>query len=373
MTQITFEVGTVADAVRKAALVAPARVGNAFDKAAGIVFDVNPDDEQVQCLIRATNLDIFYVESLDCVISSGPPAQWRLPSGILADILKNIKTAPGKNVTFSKDPGKEQVTITCGRMKANLGMIDIGSYPEFSIYEGEFSTANNISGRIDQVAWACAKAGSEPLTGVHFTGDYAVATDGYRVVRVPLDMPIAEPVTVAANVLSGILRQTGQIEIGATPHQMIFRPDTYTQVTCAIYALDYPKIMNKVSTMTYNSEFKISKQDLIDLINRALSAAGGDRNPLIKLIIGKGELAAYLVGQDATLGDVVELPGQVMHDRVTLSFSPQYLIDAAGKAPNDLITIHFNNPDTGKVPVKVDGGSGYEAWVALRKSDAPKS
>lgn len=367
MTQITFEVGTIADAIRKAALVAPSRVGNAFDKAAGIMINITPDDE-VMCVIQATNLDIFYVEAIDCIVASGQPARWRLPSGILAEILKNIKPAPGKSVTFTKDPAKEMITISCGRLKASIGMIDTSSYPEFSMYEGEFSTANNIGSRIDQVAWATAKAGSEPLTGVHFTGEHVIATDGYRVARMPLDMPIAEPVTVPANILSGILRQTGQVEIGATPHQMVFRPDPYTQITCSIFAMDYPKIADKVSAITYAGEFKIRKQDLIDLINRAMSAAGGDRSPIIQLIVGKGELAAYLMGQDARLGDVVELPGQLAHNRVSLYFSPQYIIDAVSKSPNDLITLQFDLDGNPKIPLKIDGGSGYESWIAARKA-----
>lgn len=372
MTQVTFEVGTIADAIRKAALVAPSKVGNAFDKAAGIMMDINPDDEEVTCVIRATNLDVFYVEALDCILASGPTTSWRLPSNILAEILKNIKPAPGKNVTFSKDTTRERIIVSCGRMKGSVGLIDTASYPEFSIYEGEFSTANDIGGRIDQVAWACAKAGAEPLTGVHFTGEYVVATDGYRVARMPLDMPITTPVTVPANILSGILRQTGKIEIGATPYQMVFRPDPYTQITCSIFALDYPKVMNKVAAITYDGVCRVRKQDLIDLINRALGAAGGDRNPLIQLIIGQGELAAYLVGQDADLGDVVELPGQVAHSRVKLFFSPQYVIDAVGKSPNDLVTLYFTLDANPKIPLKIDGGSGYEAWVATRKSGAPE-
>lgn len=373
MTEITFEVSTLTDVIAKAATIAPSKAGNAFDKAAGIMLDITPDDD-VKCVVRATNLDVFYFEVIDVIAASGPATRWRLPSSVLADILKNIKGAPGRTVTLSHAPGgTNRVTLQSGRLRATIGMIDPDMYPEaYIVQPRSFSPTRGIGNRIEMVSWASAKAGSEPLSGVHFNGEYVIATDRYRIARVALTMDLEKPVTVPAGILSTLLKRAGEIEVGSTDTQMVFRPDDYTQITCSIFAMEYPDL-SQIFNRSFDQNFKVNKQEFVDLVNSATAAATGDRSPLLRLIIGRGEVAVMLEGNDAMLGNVMELPGQCDHGRVSLYFTPQYLTDAVGRAPTETVTISYviDKELVTRVPVRVDGGSEYQAWIAPRSANTP--
>lgn len=367
-TSVTFELATILDAIKKAAIVAPARAGTAFDKAAGVMLDLFPSDE-VKVVIRATNLDSFYTEVIECVTISGDATQWRVPANLVAEVLGNITQSPGKTVKFTRSSATGgRVWIQCGRMKATIGLIDPHLYPEFPRYEGEYSTAGSIGGSIELVSWAAGKAGTEPLSGVHFTGKHLLATDRYRVARVPLEMPISNPVTLPASMLGSLLKRGGDLHIGATDHQVFFRIDDYTLVACAIFPMAYPEINKRLNGMQYDGTFVVRKSSFIRLVNQVIVAAQGNRSPIMQMIIGKSELAAFLKGQEAGIGDVEDLPGQVDHPRVSHYYEPTYLVDAANRAPGDLLTFSYKRENEPKTPIKVEDGTGYEAWVMPRKS-----
>lgn len=371
MTEVVFEVATINDVIAKAATIAPNKAGNAFDKAAGIMFELTPDDE-VKCVVKATNLDVFYLEVVDAHSISGEDARWRLPASVIADVLKNIKPAPGKMITMSHTKGDGRVTIQSGRLKAQIGMIDPDLYPDFEVVEPDkFSPTRGVGSRIEMVSWASAKAGSEPLSGIHFTGEYVVGTDRYRIARVPLAMAaLAKPVTVPAGILSTLLKRAGEIEVGCTDHQMIFRPDDYTQITCSVFAMDFPDL-SRIYERTYQDSFKVNREEFVGLVNSAGAAATGDRSPILRLILGKGEAAVMLQGNEAMIGNVLELPGQCDHPRISLYFTPSYLTDAVGKAPTDIVTISYHAENESQQALRVDGGQDYQAWIAARRANAP--
>lgn len=369
MTEIVFEVGTLADVISKAAIVAPAKAGNAFDKAAGIMLEITPS-EDVKCLIKATNLDVYYLEVVDSISVQGEDVRWRLPSTFMAELLKAIKPMPGKTVKLSQAPGTGVVVIQSGRMRASVGLIDSEYYPEFEVVDPEhLYKVTGLGSRIEAVAWAVAKAGSEPLNGVHFDGTHIIATDNYRVARVPLSIPLAVPVTVPAVALSPLLKRAGEIEVGFTDHQMIIRPDEYTQIVCSIFGLPFPNV-SRLATLTYDHELRINKQDLVDLVNRAAGAAGGDRFPILRVIIGRGEVAVMMQGNERMIGDVLEVPGQCNHARINAYFTPQYIVDALSRAPTDSVTLNYKEENETRQPARIDSGPDYQAWIAPRRAQS---
>lgn len=370
-TSVTFELGTILDSLLKAALIAPSKAGTAFDKAAGIMLNINPGIAPV-CVVQATNLDAFYIESVPVIEATGAQTRWRLPH-TLAKILDSIPKTAGRLVRFEKDPAGGRVKLTSNRMVATVGTIDPDFYPEFDLYEGEFSTTQGVGSRIEQVAWACAKAGNEPLTGVHFTGEHVIATDRYRVCRVPLKMSITNPITVPAGMLASILKKTGEIEVGATSHHIVFRVNDGCHVYSAIYGNEFPAIEKRVTSFEYDGQISVRKNELSSLINLAMSGSDADRMPLIRLIIGRSELAAYVGGDEVGIGDVVDIPGQATHKRISLYFTPGYVLDAVNRTPGDLVTLSYRVEDESKVPIKIHDGSGFEAWVVSRGPANPSA
>lgn len=363
-TSVTFETATIADTIKKAGQVAPSK-GSAFDKAAGIVLDITPDDP-VKCVVRATNLDIFFIEAVDVVQAVGEPVRWRLPSTVLAHVVGTLPAA-NNEITFADQTESTRIMMTSKKLRAQIARIDSSYYQDFDVADIDYSDVDGVGGRINQVAWAAAKGSDIPFNGIHFTGTHIVATDRYRVARVPLLAPLARPVTVPAGVLGTILRQTGEIQIGLDDTLMYFRPDEYTQISTVLLEQAYPPI-DKIITTGYEHFVKLRKQELIDMVNRSLGFAGADRAPLLRVFIGKEQIAPFLANEEVGhIGDVLEVPGQCDHERIEICFTPKNLIDALSNAPNDTVSIGYNTSVWTKV-LYVDGGSGYEAWVVPRKN-----
>src|SRR6478735_9046351 len=100
MTKVVFETATIADAIRKADRVAPGK-DKAFDKAAGIVIEVDPQAEP-PVIIRATNLDVYSMEWMDVLSVEGDVARWRLPSSLLAQVMSKLPIGSGTTVTLEE-------------------------------------------------------------------------------------------------------------------------------------------------------------------------------------------------------------------------------------------------------------------------------
>jgi hypothetical protein len=97
-----------------------------------------------------------------------------------------------------------------------------------------------------------------------------------------------------------------------------------------------------------------------------MNFVGSDRNPTIRLWVGNEELIVGMVSDGlGGLLDGVDLPGQATHERVEIKFTPKNLTDALSAAPNDKVSLGYN--PSGKMrAVHIDGGSGFEAWIAPR-------
>lgn len=365
MTRVVFENATFADAIRKADRVAPGR-GRAFDEAGGIVLEVGGTDGLV--IVRATNTDIFHTEWVTTLKVEGEPCKWRLPSNLIAGIMASLPIGTGKEVTLEEVQSgmHSHLKLTSGRTVAKINLMDPTYYPKWETFNpDELKICKDLGGSVAMVEWAAAKA-EPPLSGVHFTGSEVLATDRYRLAVAPMvieNMP--GEITVPAGILGQILKQTGEVRIGFTSNQMLIMPDDSTQIRVVIYGGDYPgvkRLMNRESPQTIS----VKKQGFLDIINRVVIAGGNDRLPTLKLFIGKEELAVMCEGQENNLiGDVLEIDGQALHDRIEVKFTPRNLTDALSKAPSESVTIGYDiEKPAGHM--YVNGGSGYEVWVVTR-------
>lgn len=372
MTKLTFETATLADAIKKAEKVAPSR-GQAFDKAAGIIMEVDPQSP-VPVVVKATNLEVFWMEWISALEADGPETTWRLPSKLLAGIIGSLPLGTGRTVTMQEmvDGASRQIILTSGRTKSRLNLFDHEYYPVWSAFDpDDLIQANDLGGRIAQVEWAAAKA-EPPISGVHLDGEHVVATDRYRLCRVPLSVPdLEQPVTVPAGVLAGLIQQTGETNIAVTGEQLLVMPDEHRQIRTVLFGQDYPSL-KKIMSREYDNKVKFKKTGLLELINRALNFVGSDRFPTLRLYLGKEEIAVIMghpeLGQ---LNDILEVPGYCDHGRVEVKFSPRNIMDALTNAPNDEVELHYSLDGLGR-PMKIDGGSGYEAWVMPRKDIGDK-
>lgn len=372
MTRVTFETATLADAIRKAERIAPAK-GQAFDKAAGIVLEVT--DPTLPVVVRATNLELYSMEWVDTLDIEGEPVSWRIPSGPVAMVLASLSIGTGKTVELEeKVTGfSSQLHLSSGRTKARFNLLDPDYYPKWNAFDpDELATVNDLGGRLSLIEWATSKDMS-PITGVHLNGELAIATDKYRLAVT--EMPIgalAEPVTIPAKILAQVLRQTGEVQFGVQGNMLLIMPDEHTQLRTVVIADKYPGIQ-RIMRREYEDSIEVKKEAVLEILSRANNFAGGDRIPSLKVFIGKEEFAVMMTNEEiGLLGDVLELPGQCTHDRYEVMFTPKNIIESITNCPNDKLTISYDKTDSKKL-IWIDGGSGYECWVMPRSTLTPSA
>jgi DNA polymerase III sliding clamp (beta) subunit (PCNA family) len=372
VTSVTFETATIADAIRRAARIAPGKAGHAFDKAAGIFMEINPKDD-VQCLVRATNIEAFHTEIIATVGSEGEPARWRLPSMLMANIVGNLPPKSGSTVKFTQEDRK--IRITTGKMRASMNLIDNESYPDWEMFDGsELTMVGGLGGRVGMVEWAASGDNSPPLCGVYLDGEWAVATDRYKLARVPCKIEnLPRPIIIPSGILGQALKTMGDTGVMATANQLLLAPDDYTQLRLAMYDAKYPPV-ERIFDTQYEAVVEVMKTELLEKVQQANQYAGAERNPMLRTFWGKGEIAVMMENAEVgIIGDVVECPGFLDHARVEIKFTPKNLTDALSNAPESKVKIHYGYTEEGlKTPtIKIDGGAGYQAWVMKRQEARP--
>lgn len=367
MTKVVFETATLADAIKKASQVAPSR-GQAFDKAAGIVIEVDPT-QLFPVTIKATDTDVYYMEWVDCVSAEGEKATWRLPSKVFAGFVTNLPIANGKQVTVEDILVKEMtmLRLTQDRKVTKFNLMDHEYYPRWDVFDPDALTpVPDIGGKLMMVDWCSAKDDEGVLSGVHMDGKHAIATDKYRFARVPLDIAhIGEPVTVPASVLTQIMKRTGEVKMAIVNGQLQVMPDPTTQIRATLFDQQYPPL-DRVLKFDQPDSITFRKSPLLESVRLAMNFVGSNRTPLLQLFVGQESIAIFMEGADTgSMGDVIEIPGQATHQRIQLRFTPKNLTEALDSAPNDDVTLHYDQSTPGR-PVRLDGGSGYDCWIAMR-------
>lgn len=368
-TTVTFEAGTIADAMKKAGAIAPGKAGSAFDTASGIVMDIYPGTDS-PCVIRATDTEVFFIESLDVTKADGDRVRWRLPSALLANVVGTQASGAGKTITF-KQIAPNQIQVSSGSMRSKIYLNGNTSYPEWEPSPAvNFTMAPGFGAAVSRVLWAADKGGVPLLSGFHLDGEYVIATDRYRIARFPMKIDLEEPITIPAGRLGSILKQAGDILVGRDGQLFVMMPDDYTEIKTTIFGGKYPAIQ-RICEVEYPQSISFSKNQLVERVQRATHFAGSDRAPVLFLYLGKDQLALMMQNHEiGQYGDVIDVPGQAEHDRVTIRFTPSMILDACNNSPNDTVTLHYNIAATNR-PCKLDGGAGYECWLAPRMETTP--
>lgn len=369
MTKVTFETAALADTIKKAARVAPSKSGHAFDKASGIVLDVFPK-EDVKCVVRATNVDVFSTEVIDVISAEGPEVRWRVSSMVLAGIIGSLPIASGKTVTFEQEGSK--LRISSGRTKATLYLMDPTYYPGWDNFDPAGMTqVNGLGGKLEQVEWAASTAPQPPLCGVFLDGEFAVATDRYRLARVPLRVDLPRPIIIPAGILGTVLRPMGDVGLAVRGSTLEISVDGYHQVQTIIYDMEFPNI-KKVMRTDAPETVELAKAPMLEMLGRANNFVGSDRDPVLTMFLGREEFAVMMTNQEIGLiGDVIEAPGQITHPRTQILVTPKNIMDAVNKCPGSKIQMGYD-PLNASRPLYIRDGSGFESWIVPRKMVSPE-
>jgi DNA polymerase III sliding clamp (beta) subunit (PCNA family) len=373
VTKVVFETAGLADVLKKVKSIAPSR-GQAFDKAAGIVITVFPDHEAQFAIAQATNLDLYYKEWVSVLESTASrETAWRL-SARISDVIASLPIGSGRTVTLTDEvkEGGQTLTVMSGRMKSNWQLLPTEYYPEWDTFNpDDLTPIENFGNRLSAVEWAASTNEAEvPVNGVNFDGEWATATDNYRLARVPLKIDAGwiagNPITVPSRLLSQLLKQTGTVSLGATDTQLLVMPDPSVQIRTTLYGVPYPPV-ERIVAMEHDGRIDAPKGPLLEIFNRAMLLLSDDRFPMIDLFLGKSEIAVHAIDrEEGNLGDVLEVPGQAVHPRINLLFTPKFVMDAIDKCPAERVTILYDTVNPLKL-IRITDGGNYNCWVVPRK------
>jgi DNA polymerase III sliding clamp (beta) subunit (PCNA family) len=197
-------------------------------------------------------------------------------------------------------------------------------------------------------------------------GERIIATDRYSLVTVPCAAEsIYKPITVPAGIVAPLLKDESDTFIGINDDMLLMMPDESTQIKCVIYAADFPNV-EKAMRRDHSRQVMFYKNQFNDMIQRMLNLVKSDRAPLLIMEIGNEELVVRTADPEmGAMEDAIEVPGQCIHDLHKVFVAPDRINKAIISSPNEQVTLHYE-PSDAKAFLRIDGGSGYEAWVATR-------
>lgn len=376
---VTFETAGLAAAVGKAARVAPSK-GMAFDKAAGILLEGRPHaDHGRQVAIKATNLEVDYLEWVQPLeMHSDETFDWRLPSTIFAGFCAGMPIGSGKTVTITREDHGGPITLRSGKAKATIQVMKSDTYKSWEAFDPDLlHDVKEFPSRVAQAAWACDRQ-AVPFSGVHLDGTHIFATDKYRLVRVPCDATLTEPVTVPMDTLGPILKTVEDVRLGANENYLLIMPDEYTQMRAVIYDVKYPNISVIMDNSIYNRAVTVPRIRFREALSRMTGLiAKGERYPIVTCRFTPDTIYMEMtVSSVGTMTDEIDVSTEVIaHPAIEddggpveqeIHFTPTYLTDALDQPNTDTVTLGFRTDKPG-TPVKVFDGLGYEAWLMPRK------
>lgn len=370
-TKVSFDAATFADAIQKAARVAPTK-GAAFDVAQGIL--VTGYENQVE--IKSTNLDTSYLQRIVPTEAKCPngPFSWRIPSIMLAGLVSNLPLGSGASISLI-DTGDGAIRLSSGTVKVKLAMIT-GDLPKVEWFDPEnFSSAQDFAHKAGRVSWASDTKSNGVLNGVHIDGESLIATDREGAAIVPCQVPIKNPITVPLWNIANVLKAASDVRLNADDKTLQIMLDADSQATSRIYEGAFPDV-KRVLRDEFAGHAIFPKSQFVEAINRMLIVAKSEKMPVVKLTFDAG-ITKYLtldveVPETGQIRDTLDIDGEY-DDLFEIYFTPTRLIQAIDNVKGENAKLYFGQPgltpaQNALQPVVVKDDSGYTALVMPRKA-----
>lgn len=366
--KIVCETGTIADAVQRAARVAPNK-GAAFEKAQGVVIEFDGN----LVTITSTDLEVTYRQMFMPLKADDEPWTVRLPSAVLSGFIGGLPMGAGSSVTM--EPGRpntgvlaDLVHVESGRTQAKFHSIDMDGFPRIHKYPTtSLQEVSNFARRVQQVAFATDQKDPGVLAGVHIDGEYLWGCDRQRLARVKCVIPISAPVTVPLAPLAGVLKNTADLKLGVLDDRFIMQPDDDTQATSIIYAGAYPAVTTLMHRYVFEGRAVFSISAMTNALTRMLVLCRDDRYPRVEVTFRPTderidlEMIVPGIGQ---MNDEVPCQFEDFPTHVTYSMTPTYLLEGLAVATGPNIVMELG--DDPLKPIILDDGDGYRYLMMPR-------
>jgi len=280
--------------------------------------------------ITGYNLDLGITVTIPAVVNiAGAVA---LPYRLLAGLVSRM------------DDG-EAVDITDGAVSASggsygLAVSDAADYPAMPVVEAASADLDIIAGVRACLVAASSDASKQILQGIHLADGYMEATDGHRLVRLPVALPDGINLTLPASTMK--LLQDRTVGIAAAAGQAVIDAGDGITIYSRILDGTYPDVA-KLIPPTFEHTITLDRHRFARCLERVALIAEAHNN-VVKMVAKSGAIAITADSDGSNGREIITYTGTALG---TWAFNVHYFLDGL-KAfrSSETITLSANGATT---------------------------
>jgi DNA polymerase-3 subunit beta len=324
--------------------------------------------------LTATDLDLAVVESVEADVST--PGAITTPAHTLYDIVR--KLPDGAQVELEYKGGEQRLTLSAGRSRFVLACLPREDFPvmaedalphRFSLKVGELKKL------IDKTRFAI----STEETRFYLNGIYlhvadgkepmlvGVATDGHRLARVRLPMPIGAagmpgvivPRKTVQEVRKLLEEAEGSVQVSLSDSKIRF---DFADAVLTSKLIDgtFPDYIRVIPA---NNErlLEVDAKLFAEAIDR-VSTISSEKSRAVKLIIDTDKVTLAVNSPDSGSA-TEELAAGYSSEGMEIGFNARYVLDIMGQVEGDTVRVSF--ADAAAPTLVQDGGDETALYVLM--------
>ena len=281
-------------------------------------------------------------------------------------IIDIVKSMPGEIINFEVVDGAS-IIIYSNDTKYNLNCLNSNDYPQIQLEEAEKSIkikGDELKLMIKQTIFAVSTQESRPLlTGVNINinGNILefITTDSYRLAKktLILEENFTDSINIVVpgrnmNELDKIINDNSIVEISVFTNKILFKIDNTLLFQSNLLNGQYPNTSNFIpKEFKYIINTNLNK--FFASIDRAALLTQSKERNIVKMEAIDNKLCISSMSSEiGKVEDYVDVERN-NDDKIVISFSAKYMIDALRTMENDEITI-FMNSDSSPIVIKSD-------------------
>src|SRR2546423_1395250 len=320
---------------------------SAIQTRAGVMRRAESDRVELQ----ATDMELGVRVSVSAKPEREGPAV--VPARLLLEVVRSL---PKNDLTLEYRSSQGDVEVVSGPARFHLRTLPADEFPRLP-EAGDAAVMRLPAGAFVETINRVARAASRDETRPHLTGVLVsaseqelrmVATDSYRlsVKETPLEESLDG--TLEANVPARTLQElgriaaggaTGEIEVAALEHQVIFRLGDVT-LSSRLVEGRFPNY-KQVLPESFEHELRVSTGELLEVVRRISLLA--QKNAPLRLRFSEGSLE--ISAQTPDIGEASEaLPVPFNGEPLEIGFNPDFLREGLESAEADELIFKLISP-----------------------------
>jgi DNA polymerase-3 subunit beta len=221
----------------------------------------------------------------------------------------------------------EAVEITDGAVSApggsyGLAVSDAADYPAMPVVEAASADLDITAGVRACLVAASSDASKQILQGIHLASGYMEATDGHRLIRLPVALPDGINLTLPASTMK--LLQDRTVGIAAAAGQAVIDAGDGITIYSRILDGTYPDV-SKLIPPTFEHTITLDRHRFARCLERVALIAEAHNN-VVNLLIGDKDTIVISADADGSNGkEIITYTGKA--GKLALAFNVHYLLD----------------------------------------------